>query len=197
MIACEGMARFHVHSDCPDPADIVGALRSIFAEPDVRLLKSWRHLVTNEPAPHGDEPGPINVEVYRRGGQFALDVEVWGPTFGEGESSAGFARALALALGRPVLFSDCSSFVFSYFLADPKGAIWEALLQIRDDDVMDLDDTSLYPRLVIAADEDLPRRAAGDPESWTHGDTSCETYVPGRPCRVFAMECPKRRAHRP
>jgi hypothetical protein len=188
------MARFHVHSDCPDPGEIVRALKGILAEPDVRVLKSWRHLVANEPAANGGEPGPINVEVYWRRGQFALEVEVWGPTFGDGQTAAGFARALALAIGRPLLFSDCSAFALSYFLTDAKGAIWEVLLQTRDDDVLDLDDTSPYLRLMIAADEQLPRRAVGDPESWTHGDTTCEAYVPARPCRVFARECPKRRA---
>lgn len=187
------MARFHVHSDCPDPGDILHALKRIFSEPDVRLLESRSYSGASESAAHGDEPGPINVEVYRRKGRFALEVEVWGETFGEGETSASFSRALALALGRPLLFSDCSSFPFSYFLVDPKGAIWEVLLQISDDDIFDLCDSSHYPCLTIAVNKCLPRRAAGDPDSWTPGDTSCETYVPGRPCRAFAMECPRKR----
>src|ERR1700761_8475922 len=131
------------------------------------------------------------VETLDRQGRFARDVTVW--VRESRETNARFCRALATALGRAVLFSDCSAFPFSYFLADAQGAIWSVLLAIGDDDVMDLA-PDYTPLLCVPAGEALPLRAAGDPVSWTQDDTMCERYAAGRPCRVFAGPC-RRRTH--
>ncbi len=143
----------------------------------------------------------MNIEWARRKGRFALDVSVYAPGYDARETEARFVRAVAKALGRAVLFSDCSPFPYSYFSAEPDGSI-QAQILVRDDDDDDIvdvrpsvhdDPRHAYPRLTFAPDEPLPQKEPGDPDSWTHGETSCEMPVPGKPCRTFALACPRHR----
>ena len=150
------------------------------ADADSQALTAAIHAVAGADA---------EIETIDRQGRFARDVTVW--VRESRETSARFCRALAKALGRAVLFSDCSAFPFSYFLADPDGAIWSVLLAIGDDDVMDLA-PDYTPLLSVPAEEALPERPAGAPVSWTQDDTMCERHAAGRPCRVFAGPCRKR-----
>jgi len=195
------MALFHFHADLDDPEKLVAAIASATGEGDVRLLAGWNGCdrVTGEPIAH-DVTGKVNIEWLRRKGRFSLDVMFYGRDIAPRETEARLCRAVAKSLGRSVLFSDCSAFAYSYFSAEPDGSIWAQLLVIGDDDdVMDLDTyhhddpRHCYPRLVFAPDEGLPERAPGDPENWTHGDTSCDKPIPGKLCRAFAAPCPKYR----
>ena len=189
------LTAFFFHAAVDDAREIAAALTRVTGIADVRLFEP------NE-SPDDFPHRTLSVEWVRRGGQFALDLRVYGHGFAERETEARFCRALAKALGKPVLFGDCSAFPFSYFAAEPDGSIWAELL-VQDDasdrmdvEVMDHGDPHhAYPRQSFAADEALPEREPGAPTSWQRGDTSCETVGNGL-CRVFAMPCPKfRLAH--
>lgn len=195
------MTSFHFHADLQDPAKLLAAVAEASGERDVRMLKGWKGADPDTGEPIGPQDfGAVNIEWYRRKGRFSLDVKVFGREFAARETSARFSRAVARALGRPVLFGDCSAFGFSYFMAAPDGSIWAVLLVIGDDDdVMDVDTydhkvpAQCFPRLTYTPIDPLPERALGDPDSWTHGDTNCDTPIPGKLCRVFAGPCPRYR----
>ena len=193
------MPLFHFHADLDDPLELVRAIAEVTGEQDVRLLRTWNGCDRDTGNAVEDlETGAVNVEWLRRNGRFSLDVQVYGPNLAPRQTSAGFARAVAKSLRRPVLFSDCSASPYTYFSAEPDGAIWVQMLVAGDTDTMDTD-ISVHedprhcrPRLMFRADEPLPERPAGSPVTWQHGDPGCETIGPGL-CRVFYMPCPKRR----
>jgi hypothetical protein len=188
------METFRFHADLDDPAKLLPALRVVTGETDVRLAQ-WDGLDDVAPTEHAK----MNVRWLKRPGRFQLDVEVWGENICPRDTEARFARAMAKELGHALLFGDCSAFPFSYFMAKPDGTIWLVLIRIGEEDIMDLENDDpnnpnmFIPRLIVCADEPLPERSPGAPTSWQHGDTTCEAPVEGRPCRVFAMACPKRR----
>ncbi len=135
--------------------------------------------------------GAVNIEWLRRKGRFSLDVNVFGRGFAPHDTPARLCRAVARALGRAVLFSDCSAFGYSYFSAEPDGSIWAQLVVIGDDDdVMDLavyahpDPHHRYPRMTFAADEPLAERPPGAPTGWDAQSADCDTRLPGRVCRA-------------
>jgi hypothetical protein len=190
------MTTFYFHAPVDDPQLLADALARVTGIADIRLFEPGA-------VPDAMPAGTLNVEWIRRRGQFALDVRVYAKDFATRETEARFCRAVAKALGKPVLFSDCSAFPYSYFAAEPDGSIWAQLLANDDDDdeqmdvaVVDhIDPHHAYPRQTFAADEALPARDAGAPTSWTQGDTRCE-IAGNSPCRTFAMPCPKfRLAH--
>jgi hypothetical protein len=196
------MTLFSFHADLDDPRDLIPALQRATGESDVCLLEGWNGCKRGTLEPIEDEAtGTVNVEWMRRKGRFSLDVQVFGHNIAPLETTARISRTVATSLKRAVLFSDCSAFPYSYFSAEPDGSIWAQLLVIDelDDDIMDLqiydhdDPLHLYPRMVFAADDVLPARAPGVPESWSAGEASCEAQVSGKLCTVFAARCPNQR----
>ena len=172
---------FHAATD--DPRAVADALTQVTGIGDVRMF---------EAGSMPDEAGPLDIAWLLRRGRFALDLVVYARDFGARETQARLCRAVAKTLGKPVLFSDCSPFPYSYFSAEPDGSIWVQLLTPDDDDGERMDLETDYARLIFAPDAALPERAPDDPVSWCRGDTMCEHAADG-PCRAFAMPCPKMR----
>jgi len=133
-------------------------------------------------------PGAVAVEWFSNGPGTALQISVFGPALGAVDFVAAFARRLALALGRPLLFSDCHVFPLVFLMAREDGAIVHVV--VRDDDAMallpdDPGDPDYWARDVLFAPGDrLPHPG---PE---------EQRAPGAPrtrCAIFGGPCPKRR----
>jgi hypothetical protein len=200
------VTQFHVHADLDDPSKLPAAVAAATGERDVKLLAGWLGRDRDTGALLPDEASAaVSIEWLRSRGRFALNILVYCRGVAETETKGGFARGLARALGRAVLFSDCSAFGYSYFSAEPDGAILAQLLVVdeADPDRMDLDaydhpdPRHRYPRLVFSADEALPPWTRDAPETWARGDTTCELMIGGRPCRIFNLPCPKHRLAAP
>jgi hypothetical protein len=184
---------FYCHVDLDDPIKLEPVLRKLSGD-DRITIRELDYERIEDKLPEG-----VVVEWTRREGRFGLDLDVWGENIFPRETEARWARALAKELGRALLFSDCSAFPFSYYMADPDGAIWYVVVVIGDDVIMDLlsDDPGnpdhFIPELIFGAEEELPERASERPLHWTHGETSCDQTVSGKPCLVFDTPCPKLR----
>ncbi len=185
------MQQFYLQADCDDPQDLVPVLQAMTGARDIRLSKQDYDADLGEPA-------AVNIEWYRRPGRFGLDVKIWGENIRPGDTEARFARAFAREMGRAALFSDCSAFPFSWFMANPDGAIWYVVTRIGDEDIMDLqnDDPSdpdhFIPQLFFRAEDALPDTVPKQESA------SCDRASDGKLCEIFAMPCPKmRNAQRP
>ncbi|MBV9993715.1 MAG: hypothetical protein JO127_00750 [Caulobacteraceae bacterium] len=195
------MIAFHFHVGLDDPTELVVALAAATAERDVRLLTGWNGCDrASGELIEGEVWGAVNIEWLRRRGRYALEVQVYRRDAATNETPAQFARRLAAALQRSILFSDCSTFGYSYFSAEPDGSIWAQLLVIGDDDErLDLDSydhpdpSQRYPRMVFRGDAPLPVRGAVPPEASSGDYSTCEIRISGKPCRIFNLPCPKHR----
>jgi hypothetical protein len=182
---------FYCHVDLDDPAKLAPALRKVSGNEQITICKVDHERIEDIP------PQGVVAEWIRREGHFGLDLDVWGPDIFPHETEARWARALAKELGRALLFSDCSAFPFSYYMADPDGSIWYVVIKVDEEDIFDLasDDPAnpdgFIPKLVFASDEELPERSPERPLHWTHGQTSCEQNIAGKPCLPFNLPCPK------
>jgi hypothetical protein len=195
------MNNFHFHADLDDPGALAASVAGVTGHGDVRLLRGWQAGARGDGRIAVEEEyGPVNVEWLRRKGRFSLDVHVFGHGLAVRETEARFCRAMARALGRALLFSDCGANPFSYFLAEPDGSLWRAYIAVLDDlDIVDLVEldadnrAALEPALIAAAGANLPLL----PEDVTP-DTryrSCDMVEP-RPgivdlCQNFGMPCPQ------
>ncbi len=151
-----------------------------------RLLPTWWGCDKEtgdlpDPAP---EEGLVNVE-FNTCGARTMELQVFGPAVSM--PTAALARAIARADGRPLLFSDCHLFPFTYMMAREDGAILHVL--VRSDDAV-VDDFELLPEdpanpdywrrdVLFAPDDPLPPPLVARADPPAH-------------CAVFRGPCPKR-----
>jgi hypothetical protein len=152
----------------------------------VRLLPTWYGCdkQTNDLPDPKPEDGPGSVE-FERCGVRTMQLQGVGPAVSM--ATAALARAIALADGRPLLFSDCHLFPFTYLMARADGAIVHVVVRSADevaDDFELLPDDPAAPdywrRDILFAPGDAlppPRVAQADPPEH---------------CAVFGGPCPKR-----
>jgi hypothetical protein len=195
------MNNFHFHADLDAPGALVAAAQAASGVRDVRLLRGWQGGARGDGRIAVEEAyGPVNIEWLRRKGRFSLDVHVFGHGLAVRETEARFCRGVARALGRALLFSDCGTNPFSYFLAEPDGSLWRAYIAVQDDiDIVDLvaldtgNREALAPALVAAADADLPLLPEGVTPDTKY--RACD-MAEGRPgaldlCHNFGTSCPR------
>jgi hypothetical protein len=187
---------FHIALDAAD-ARLVEAVAATAGQSDVRLLGTWWGTTHDGRETLEEETGAVNIEWLLRKGRFALDVRVYGPGLSPRETEARFVRALAIRLGRAILFSDCGLFPLAYFMAAPDGGILYVLIRDDEDsDVIDLaSDDHFAPELIIPAGEALPLKPDDAPlpkarkAYCDRGDHNDPTLI----CEQFWGICPKRR----
>lgn len=185
------MNHFYGNIELDDPEKLAPALRKMSGESRITIREADFNRV-EDALPEG-----IVLEWTRREGRFDLEIDVRSRGHFLHETQARWSRALAKEMGGPFLFSDCSAFPFSYYMADPDGSIWYVVVKIGDEDIFDLlsddpnDPDGFPPKLAFRADEELPLRSPDKPLHWTHGETSCDQTVAGKPCLIFNMTCPK------
>jgi hypothetical protein len=151
----------------------------------VRLPPTWWGCDKSGGGLPDPEPveGPVNVE-FMACSDRAMEFAVFGR--GLTLARADLGRAIAIADGRPLLFSDCSLFPFSYFMAREDGAIVSVVVSPADEGAFvllpqDPAEPDATPRVVLfGPNEPLPRPA--DPAE----------LDPPRRCAVFGGPCPKR-----
>jgi hypothetical protein len=168
----------------PD-AVLIAAVAEATGAGEVRVLPTWWGCEKRNGALPVPEPGEglVNLE-FQRCSDRAMEFSVFGP--GVRRARADLGRAIALASGRPLLFSDCNLFPWSYFMAREDGAIVNVAIHPTDEDIFELmpedpADPDGIPRTVVfAPDEPLPT-APDLPE-----------LDPPRRCAVFGGPCPKR-----
>lgn len=183
------MPVFEVSSDLGAfSEEILRALQGATGESEVVGLETWMwcdkatHEVPVTPRRHGK----VEVEWLRRKGQFGLDLRIIARDSCQRMSAAMFARAFAGALGRPLLFSDCHLFPWSYILAGADGSMFDVVCQPNDEDRLDLvagdpdRPGDFTPGLLFAPYDALPAPLEG------------ETFAPPDRCGVFGGACPKK-----
>jgi hypothetical protein len=185
--------RFRYYALWQDDLDerLLAAIRFAADGAEVQLRDTWMGLPKDrgDDAPWEDVPsGALAVEWDAVGPGAAMQLCVFGRVLGDDVSQAQFGRRLALALGRPLLFSDCHLFPLTYMMAREDGAIVHVV--IRDDDAMSLlpddpadpdyweRDVLFAPGAALPATPDSALDAQADP--------------PGQ-CVVFGGGCPKRK----
>lgn len=157
---------------------------------DVVVLSTWNGCdKATWDLPAANEPwGGVNVEWLLRRGEFRLDVKLWGRAIPASYTAARLARDIAIALGRPLLFSDCAIFPWSYLQAMPDGSIRHVVARPNDDDRLDLlppapaGDGEYFEPEEICAASDLLRDA--DP-------SKPDRSSPPDYCAIFNRSCPK------
>jgi hypothetical protein len=153
---------------------------------EARLLPTWYGCdkqTGDLPDPEPEE-GPVNVE-FDSCGAGTMQLQVFGPAVSM--PTAALGRAIALADGRKLLFSDCHLFPFTYMMAREDGAIVHVVVR-SDHDIVD--DFELLPE--DPADPDYWRRDV----LFAPGDALPPPLVaradPPEHCAVFRGPCPKR-----
>lgn len=183
------MAVFDVSSDLDDfSEEILEALRVATGESDVVEHGTWMGCdKENWDLPVTRHPeAKIEVEWLRRKGRFGLDLRIVARDAHLHMSDGMFARAFARALGRPLLFSDCHLFPWSYFMAAADGSIFDVVCEPNDDDRLDLipsdpdEPGHSMPMLLFGPADELPPV------------TDDATFEPPDRCGVFGGECPKK-----
>ena len=180
---------FNILSDAPDAEALVVALEAIGRNGNVAVFPEPDHCA-DEPFPKGYLTAAINLTWRRRGGRFGLDMEIGGAAFAEGLATVSFARDLARATGRAYLFSDCSVYGFSYFMAAPDGAIFYVWLVPNDIDAYDLDPDVLEWPLIVGPDAPLPPTADALPDGLR--PQGCDIGDPLRCISFWTETCPRR-----
>lgn len=168
--------------------EVLRALRVATGESDVVGLETWMGCdKATWDLPVLPQPtGRIEVEWLLRRGQFGLDLRIMTRDSCREMSAAMFARAFARALGRPLLFSDCHLFPWSYIMASADGSIFDVVCEPNEDDRLDLlpDDPDgpdhFTPVLLFAAGDALPPAPEGG------------MFEPPDRCGVFGGACPKK-----
>ena len=173
------MPVFECSSDLGDfSGEIPRALHVITGESDIVVLETWNGCdKTSWDLPPAAPQGRIEIEWLRRKGQFGLDLKIFARDSYLRMGEAVFVRALARALGRPLLFSDCHLFPWSYFMAAADGSIFDVVCEPNEEDRLDLVPDA--PVLLFAPSDVLP-----PPEG--------ETFEPPYRCGVFGGACPKK-----
>lgn len=173
-------------------ADLLRAIRIATGCEHVVVLSTWNgcdKVTWDIPAEH--EPwGDVNLEWLLRAGEFRLDVKLWGRGIPASCTAAQLTRAIAKALGRPLLFSDCAIFPWSYLEAMPDGAILHVVARPNDEDRLDLypaapaspDDHEYFAPEILCA----PSDRLNDAEPWMPNRS-----IPPDYCAVFNRSCPK------
>ena len=171
---------------------LLRAIRIATACEDVVVLSTWNGCdKATWDLPAENEPwGGVNVEWLLRAGEFRLDVKLWGRAIPASYTRARLAREIAKALGRPLLFSDCAIFPWSYLEAMPDGAIRHVVARPNDDDRLDLypaapagpgDREYFEPEILYGPSDPL-----NDADPWMP-----ERSIPPDYCAVFNRSCPK------
>ncbi|HEX4534200.1 MAG TPA: hypothetical protein VH000_08205 [Rhizomicrobium sp.] len=191
--------QFNLSSDL-DAADehLAAAVERVTGQP-VAVLKSWWGGDKQTSEMLEEIEGPVNIEWLMRKGLFKLDLRIYGQGISLHFTEAQFARALAKELTRPLLFSDCSAFPFSYFRAKPDGAIDYVVVTIDDEENFDLltDDPTVpnhfIPQMIYGPEEPLPQKPPGDGAAMPRDvKATCDKFQQGAICEQFWSECPKR-----
>jgi hypothetical protein len=184
---------FNLLADLDDVGDdLVRAISLALNRSAVTVLSTWNGCdkMTGDLPPRLEFTGDVNLEWLLRNGQFRLDLRVWGRGIPSTMTPARFARAVAIALAGPVLFSDCHVFPWSYLLAQADGAILHVVAQPNEEDRLDLlpevpafpGDRDYFSREILYGPADPLMEA--DP---ARGDRS----IPPDYCAVFNRTCPK------
>lgn len=181
------MQRFFFVAWLPRPdARLIAAIARAVGVADARLLPTWwgcEKQTGNLPHPEPDE-GPLNIE-FDTCGERTMQLQVFGPAVSLGIAALG--RAIALSDGRPLLFSDCHLFPFSYMMAQEDGAIVHVI--VRPDEGVG-NDFELLPD--DPADPDFWRRDVLFAPSDPLPPPLVERADPPTRCGVFRGACPKR-----
>ncbi len=180
---------FVVWKTGPDE-DLVRAVGAAFGTTAVRVVDTWNFsekstgdlLAANDPP-----PADVYLEWLERGGD-AISLQIFGPAVKDDAGAGDVGRALALALGMPLLFSDCSLFPFSYLMAREDGAILNVVIRDLDEDGFELlpsdpdDPDHWIPEMVFEADQPLPPPASEEMR---------RNIVHHKMCAIFDGPCPK------
>ncbi len=170
----------------PEPDErLLRAIARATGVAEASLLPSWYGCdkQTGDVPDPEPEAWPVNVEFDTYGAR-TMQLQVFGPAVSM--ATAALGRAIALADGRPLLFSDCHLFPFTYMMARADGAIVHVV--VRSDDGGD--------------DFELLSEDPADPDYWRRdvlfapGDALPSPLVaradPPEYCAVFRGACPKR-----
>lgn len=172
-------------------ADLLRAIRIATRCEQVVVLSTWNGCdkVTWD-LPAEQEPwGDVSIEWLLRAGEFRLDLKLWG-RIPASFTPARLARELAVALGGPLLFSDCALFPWSYLEAMPDGSIRHVVARPDEHDRLDLlppapahdgDREYFDPEVICAASDPLLDADASKPDRSSPPDY----------CAVFNRSCPK------
>ena len=137
----------------PEPDErLLRAIARATGVAEARLLPTWWGCdkKTYDMPDSGPEEGALFVE-FETCGARTMQLQIFGPAVSMGTAALG--RAIALADRRPLLFSDCHLYPFTYMMAREDGAILHVL--VRSDDAV-ADDFELLPD--NPADPDYWRR---------------------------------------
>ena len=172
--------------------ELVRAIAHAAGTMDIAVLSTWNGCdkVSWDLPGEMERTAEVNVEWLLRSGRFRLDLRVWGRGIPDTRTEARFARDVARTLGRPLLFSDCHLFPWSYILARQDGAILHVLVRPNEGDSFDLmpetpafeGDTDFFaPELLYASGDPLDDAGTQIPER----------SLPPEYCRIFNGPCPK------
>jgi hypothetical protein len=182
-----GMQRHFLVAWLPQPdARLLDAIATAAGVAEAQLLPTWWGCGKDSlNAPDlGLDEGAVNVE-FDTCGERAMQLQIFGPAVSL--RTAALARAIALSDGRPLLFSDCHLFPFSYLMAREDGAIVHVVVK-SDEEAIDnfelLPDDPASPDyrrwdVLFAPDAPLPPALV-------------ERADPPAHCAVFRGACPKR-----
>lgn len=185
------MAMFNMMSDADAIDDaFVAAVSSIAGGAETRVCAGWMGCDRETWEPLDEPQSPAEIEWLRRRGRFGLDINVMGVAL-PAISTAAFVRALAMKIGRPLVFSDCSPNPWTWLMAEADGSIrhvWQSTETVDGEEVFDLDPGVAAWPIVIAAGAPLPPEEFADVGGLPSG---CQTSGPAR-CVVFLTgRCPQ------